>query len=51
MKKLERDMDRREFLRAGVRGAGLVGLGGAVGLAASRYLPRSTRETVVGGAR
>jgi len=49
VKKPEPDMDRREFLRAGVRGAGLVGLGGAVGLAAGRYLPRYTRETVVAG--
>ena len=47
--KLERDLDRRAFLRAGVRGAGLVGLGGAVGFAASRYLPYSVRETAVGG--
>ncbi|MBT4141143.1 MAG: hypothetical protein HOE48_24760 [Candidatus Latescibacteria bacterium] len=49
MKKTERDMDRRAFLRAGMRGAGLVGLGGAVGFAASRYLPRLANETVVGG--
>lgn len=49
MNKMDQDMDRRAFLRAGVRGAGLIGLGGAVGYAASRYMPQSVRETVVGG--
>ena len=42
MSKQEKDMSRREFIRTGLQGAGLVGLGSAVGLAASRYLTHPT---------
>ena len=38
MSKQEKRMNRREFIRTSIRGAGLVGLGSAVGLAANRYL-------------
>ena len=45
MSKQEKDMNRRDFLRTGIRGAGLVGLGSAAGLVASRYLSPSINET------
>ena len=38
MSKQKTGMGRREFIRAGLRGAGLVGLGSAAGLVAGRYL-------------
>ena len=35
---------RRRFIASGIRGAGLVGLGGAIGVAASRFLANTTSE-------
>ena len=49
MSKQETGMDRREFIRTGLRGAGLVGLGSAAGLVGGRYLTGSAPPAARGG--
>ena len=48
MSEQKKGITRREFINKGIKGAGLVGLGGAIGLTASRFLPNTTGEKLSG---
>ncbi len=48
MSEQDRNITRRKFISTGIRGVGLVGLGGTVGVVASRYLTGSTDENPIG---